>query len=156
MRFLIDIGNSQNFSFKKRLRNFDTLNFVKIWPGSGSGSVIIGNGSADPDPGPYQNETKIKWRKYVNLILEIGTYVQRRRKGGAGAPPPGILKWSVFWEFWGAKAPQIGAPCPPGNFIFCAPAYFFKHGCSGRGGGGVVEQGKQIGLKNNNIKKCAG
>ena len=59
MRFLIDKGNSQNFSFKKRLRNFETLNFVKIWPGSGSGSVIIGNGSADPDPDPdpYQNET---------------------------------------------------------------------------------------------------
>ena len=56
--FLIDKGNPQNFSFQKKLRNFETFRiFVKIRPGSGSGSVIIGTGSADPDPDPYQNET---------------------------------------------------------------------------------------------------
>ena len=54
---MVDKGNAQNFSFQKKLRNFETLIFCQERPGSGSGSVIIGNGSADPDPDPDQNET---------------------------------------------------------------------------------------------------
>ena len=48
--FLIDKGNPQKFSFKKNLRNFETLNFCQ------DPAVIIGTGSADPDSDPYKNE----------------------------------------------------------------------------------------------------
>ena len=47
-RFLIDKGNPQNFSFQKRLRNFETLNFCQdsarirwFWVGSRSGSRSV-------------------------------------------------------------------------------------------------------------------
>ena len=53
--------------------------------------------------------------------------------GGAGArAPPGIPKWSVFGGSGGPrppKHPKLALCAPPGNFLFCAPAwinFFFE------------------------------
>ena len=68
-------GNPQNFSFQKKLRNFETLIFcqdsARIRIRIRSGSVIIGNGYADPDPDPDQNETDPQHCFKLQILTEI-------------------------------------------------------------------------------------